>query len=166
MNSLLPNMWTIDRTRNTLSATIVAGLLLFAVSDPAHAFRCKSRIIQDGMHVAEVIRLCGEPVSVRDLGYVIRSYQYGRRVVITNRHRYPQSYGHFPQEVLADAPTGIRGRYPHVDSHHGIRIYRRRQAVGPVNAMRLIPAGPSGRAPNGVVVCRLIHNSTSPAVLS
>ena len=52
------------------------------------------------MHVAEVIRLCGEPVSVRDLGYVIRSYQYGRRVVIGNRHRYPQSYGHFPQEVL------------------------------------------------------------------
>ena len=93
-------MRTIDTTRKTLGATIVAGLLLLAVSDPAHAFRCKSRIIKDGMHEAEVIRLCGEPVSVRDIGYVIRSYQYGRRVVITNRHRYPRSYGHFQQEVL------------------------------------------------------------------
>lgn len=78
----------------------MAGLILLAIGDPAHAFRCKSRIIKDGMHEAEVVRLCGEPVSKQNIGYVIRSYGYGSRVVTINRHRYPRSYGHFPQEVL------------------------------------------------------------------
>ena len=31
------------------------------------------------MHQSEVIRLCGEPVSSRDLGYVTRAYSAGRR---------------------------------------------------------------------------------------
>ncbi len=54
-----------------------AVALLLLLADPAWAFRCGSRIIQDGMHETEVIRLCGEPVSTRHLGYVIRSFGIG-----------------------------------------------------------------------------------------
>ena len=75
-----------------LCAGIVSLLLL---SDAAFAFRCGSRIIQDGMHEVEVIRLCGEPVSVRELGYVIRSYGYGRRSPYRGR-----VYGPYHHEVL------------------------------------------------------------------
>lgn len=70
---------------------------MMALSDPAHAFRCKSRIIQDGMYEAEVIRLCGEPVSVRSLGYVVRSYP----VRGTAEWRRRGVYGHYLQEVPA-----------------------------------------------------------------
>ena len=79
---------------------ITVGLILALVSDAAFAFRCGNRIIQDGMHEAEVIRLCGEPVSTRSLGYVIRSYSYGRRSLHPGRRPYPADYGHYHHEVL------------------------------------------------------------------
>ena len=91
-------MLTLKRRQGSILATAVVGLAMMALSDPAHAFRCKSRIIQDGMHEAEVIRLCGEPVSVRSLGYVVRSYPVGRG---TAEWRRRGIYGHYLQEVLA-----------------------------------------------------------------
>lgn len=48
----------------------------------AEAFRCGSRIVQDGMHETEVVRLCGEPASSRFLGYVTRGYEVGSRSLI------------------------------------------------------------------------------------
>lgn len=80
---------------------LTVGALCLAAADPAFAFRCKSRIIKDGMHQAEVIRLCGQPVSIRDLGYVVRSFParsrgLSRQPVWRNRN-YP---GHYVQEVL------------------------------------------------------------------
>ena len=84
----------------TIGAVIATGVLLLASSNPAFAFRCKSRIIQDGMHQAEVIRLCGDPVSVRDMGYVIRAVSYGRRSLISRNRHHNNGYGHYRQEVL------------------------------------------------------------------
>ncbi len=52
------------------------------------------------MHEAEVIRLCGEPVSIRDVGFVVRSYSYGSRSLTSRHHEYPRSYGHYRHEVL------------------------------------------------------------------
>lgn len=76
-------------------AVVIAALL---AADPAHAFRCGSRIVQEGMHESEVVRLCGEPVSTAHLGYVIRSVHYGGS--LTRRHdRYPRDYGYYRQEV-------------------------------------------------------------------
>lgn len=84
-------------------ATLAVGILCLTIANPAEAFRCKSRIIKDGMHQAEVIRLCGQPVSIRDLGYVVRSYSAGGRrgqlngqTVWRNRN-FP---GNYLQEVL------------------------------------------------------------------
>lgn len=59
-----------------LAVTLVLGL----ASEPADAFRCGSRIVQDGMHESEVLRLCGEPVSTRSLGFVTRGYSIGTGV--------------------------------------------------------------------------------------
>jgi hypothetical protein len=42
-----------------------AVLMLVAVAAPAHAFRCGPRIITSGDHADEVLRYCGQPVSVQ-----------------------------------------------------------------------------------------------------
>lgn len=49
------------------------GTLLLA-SKPAEAFRCGSKIIQDGMHEELVKKFCGKPISTRPIGLVLRSY--------------------------------------------------------------------------------------------
>ncbi len=56
----------------------LAGLLLLLAA-PAHAFRCKNKLVTDGMYEEEVLAVCGEPVSRRHLGYVVRSYLYDWR---------------------------------------------------------------------------------------
>lgn len=78
---------------------VAAVLLSLLLPERADAFRCKSRVIRDGMHEAEVVRLCGEPVAVTHLGYVIRSYGFERRHRIGLERRYPSGYGHYQREV-------------------------------------------------------------------
>ncbi len=58
----------------SISLTLVCMALL--ASNPAHALRCGSRLVKEGMHESEVKAICGEPVSERILGYVVRSYYY------------------------------------------------------------------------------------------
>jgi hypothetical protein len=55
------------------SASILACSMLL-IAEPAEAFRCGNRIIRDGMHETQVRELCGDPVSTRHLGIVLRSY--------------------------------------------------------------------------------------------
>ena len=64
------------RMRMSLRATgvLIAALL---ATDAAHAFRCKNKIVRDGLHELQVIAICGEPTSRRHLGYAIRSIDYG-----------------------------------------------------------------------------------------
>jgi hypothetical protein len=54
--------------------SLLALLLTLLVSNDAWALRCGSRLVQEGMHAARVIDLCGEPASVQQLGYVLRPY--------------------------------------------------------------------------------------------
>lgn len=72
----------ISRTRKLASAVSLLVIAALA-SDPAHAFRCKSKIVKDGMHEQQVIAICGEPASVRHIGYALRGYAIGYR------NRYP-----------------------------------------------------------------------------
>jgi hypothetical protein len=58
--------------RLLLAPLLLVGLML--ASDPAHALRCGNKLILDGMLESEVIAYCGEPTTVRDLGYVVRSF--------------------------------------------------------------------------------------------
>lgn len=51
----------------------VAAVLLIAVTAPAHAFRCGTRIITRGDHAEKILRFCGEPSSVHTR-FQTRSY--------------------------------------------------------------------------------------------
>jgi len=53
-----------------IGSVCAAALLL---SEPAAAFRCGNKLVKDGMHEFEVIKICGQPASVHHLGYAVRS---------------------------------------------------------------------------------------------
>jgi Protein of unknown function (DUF2845) len=78
-------------------ALVAAGLL---VTDAAYAFRCGNKIVRDGMHEVQVIAICGEPTSARQLGSTVRGYDYawqsGRGGL--SYYRYP-GWGSFATEV-------------------------------------------------------------------
>ena len=92
----------ISRTRSFIAA---GSLLVFAMlaSDPAYAFRCKSKIVKDGMHEQQVIAICGEPTAVRHIGYALRGYNIGwhnRYPGGLNTGRTYPRYGNLVQEVV------------------------------------------------------------------
>ena len=81
-------------------ALITIALLLASTS--AHALRCGRNLVKTDMHEVEVIKICGEPTTARDLGYALRgTYVPIRRSVGPglNVERYP-GYGHYTEEVL------------------------------------------------------------------
>jgi len=84
-------------TRRTLAAALVAMLLL-GLADAAFAFRCGSRIVQEGMHQWEVIEICGEPVSIRHVGLVVRAYD-PRRHDGRDTYIYSSGYRFYNEEV-------------------------------------------------------------------
>ena len=79
---------------------LVPLALLFA--EPAAALRCGNKLVKDGMHEQQVIAICGEPDSIRHLGYALRSYSPPVRRRLGpgfTEYRYP-GYGVYTQEVL------------------------------------------------------------------
>lgn len=78
----------------TSIALIIATTAILA-SDPAHALRCGSRLVKGGMDESEVKAICGEPVSERIVGFVIRSH-FDRKHGFS-RTRY---YGGYAHEVV------------------------------------------------------------------
>ena len=83
------------------AAGILLGLLL-AASTPAHAFRCGNKIVIENMHEQQVLRACGEPTTVRHIGYAVRDINlpirrhYGNGI---SGERFP-GYGAIRQEVV------------------------------------------------------------------
>jgi len=84
--------------RQFLPAPSLACVLMLA-SDPAHALRCGSHLVKDGMHESRVIELCGEPVSRRYLGYVPRPYILKRPAGILGTHSTRHVYSGFQEEL-------------------------------------------------------------------
>jgi hypothetical protein len=77
---------------------IATALLL--VSEGALALRCGNRIVKEEMVESEVIALCGEPTSVRHLGFVLVPYvikvpagEFGKRGV-------RRVYGGYHEQLL------------------------------------------------------------------
>jgi hypothetical protein len=66
----------------------------------AWALRCGNRIVKEGMHEARVIDLCGEPASVRELGYVLRPYILKVPTGAFGNHGTRRVYGGYHQEIL------------------------------------------------------------------
>jgi hypothetical protein len=91
----------IRRINPASTTTLLVVALLLA--SPAHAFRCKTKLVKDGMHEVQVIAICGEPTTVRNLGYTVQGYD----TVIRNRYpgglttgtTYP-GYGHLHTQVV------------------------------------------------------------------
>ena len=77
-------------------------LLLLMFAEPAHAFRCGSKLVKDGMHEAQVVGVCGQPATRRNIGTTVRSYDY-------RQHRQSSpgwsssrngGYGYLAEEVI------------------------------------------------------------------
>ena len=90
--------------RQFLPALSLACVLML-VSDPAHALRCGSRLVKDGMHESRVIHLCGEPVSRRHLGYVLRPYILKRPAGFPGMHSTRHIYSGYHEELLVTELT-------------------------------------------------------------
>jgi hypothetical protein len=75
--------------------SIALACMALLASDPAHALRCGNRLVIDGMHESEVRAICGEPISQRHLGYVLRSHVERTHGLTTTRY-----YGGYRREVL------------------------------------------------------------------
>jgi len=83
------------------SAVLFAVAMLLA--QPAHAFRCKSKLVKDGMHELQVIAVCGKPTTARHLGYTIQAYNIGWRNSypggLSTERTYP-GYGNLHQQII------------------------------------------------------------------
>jgi hypothetical protein len=83
-----------------LTAVLLATALL--LPETAAAFRCGTKLVKDGMHEVEVIAICGEPTSKRNLGYAIRNIdirEHRPSVPGWTISRSPGYYS-FPTEVM------------------------------------------------------------------
>ena len=55
----------------------------------------------DGMHEQQVIAICGEPTTRRNLGYALRPYDFGRRQLGGGwTRRYDPGFAGFVEEVV------------------------------------------------------------------
>ena len=82
--------------------SVAAALLALALATtPAYAFRCGNKIVTKDMHEAQVLRACGVPTTMRNIGRTLRSINipieshYGGGLTARN---FP-GYG-FTQEVV------------------------------------------------------------------
>lgn len=91
---------SISNTKFVLTAVLLGAALLIA--EPAHAFRCGSKLVKDGMHEAQVVAVCGEPTTMRNLGVAVRYYDYRyRRGTSPGWSTYERpGYGNLAQEVI------------------------------------------------------------------
>ena len=92
----------IFRTGKTFPAAVLLIVVLLA-TNTAHAFRCKNKIIMDGMHEQQVIAACGKPTTMRHLGYAVQRYDLRYRSSypggINTGRSYP-GYGNLYQQVI------------------------------------------------------------------
>ena len=67
-------------TAKRLRIKLAVSLLLLALigATPAHAFRCGNKIVIKNMHEQQVLSVCGEPASIRHLGYAMRGVSIPR----------------------------------------------------------------------------------------
>lgn len=82
-----------------LVRVLFSAVVSLALCSDAWALRCGSRLVKEGMYETEVIALCGEPWSVRELGYVLRPYILKQPVGILGSHATRRVWSGFHQEL-------------------------------------------------------------------
>lgn len=88
-----------------ISLLCAFGMLALLAAESAEAFRCKNRIVRDGMHEQQVIALCGEPTTRRHIGYATRGVNYGWREVTPGgyvRRQYPGGATYSEEVVITE----------------------------------------------------------------
>lgn len=91
-------------TNKSFQFTSVGVLLLLTMifASAAHAFRCGNKIVIENMHEQQVRIACGEPTTIRHLGYAVRSFGLHDRRTLSDGFsaaRYP-GFGYYTQEVV------------------------------------------------------------------
>jgi hypothetical protein len=83
-------------------ATSAVLLLSLMFADPAHAFRCGSKLVKGGMHEAQVVGVCGQPATRRNIGTTVRSYDYRQHRQSSPGWSSSRSggYGYLAEEVI------------------------------------------------------------------
>jgi hypothetical protein len=82
-----------------ITVILASAVLALLYCDPAFALRCGTRLVKDGMSEFAVRALCGEPTSVRHVGFVLRAYRRTSRPYPGSvEYAYPM-YG-FPNELV------------------------------------------------------------------
>lgn len=89
---MLPSMSNITRITVACCALLVAS--------DVWALRCGSRLIKEGMLESQVIDLCGEPVSSRSFGYVLRPVMIKRPAGLSSLSGTRREYAGFHEELL------------------------------------------------------------------
>jgi len=81
----------------------MAGFFLVALifASPAYAFRCGSKIVIENMHELQVRIACGEPTTIRHVGYAVRDINLRSRRGFSDglSSGNLQRYGYYSEEV-------------------------------------------------------------------
>ncbi len=90
---------TTKRLRNKLAVSLL--LLVLIDTAPAYAFRCGNKIVVENMHEQQVLNVCGEPASIRHLGYTIHSMRTprSRGLVFDGAAWRDADYNYYAREV-------------------------------------------------------------------
>lgn len=96
----MTSIMNILRKKPFLAVAALFGALLLA--EPAAAFRCGSKLVKDGMHEIQVIAVCGEPTTMRNLGVALRAYdfRYRRKIGAGWTEYYDPGNGSYAREVV------------------------------------------------------------------
>lgn len=86
----------------SVSLSTISAAMLLLMSDPAHALRCGHKIVKDGMNQAQVKAICGEPVSVRHVGYVLRTYRASNKKYAGRPEMYYPGVGFYGQLAVTE----------------------------------------------------------------
>ena len=86
------------KNRIRQSALLVVAVAFTFLSTSSHALRCGNKLIKNGMHEVQIRELCGDPVSVQSLGFVLRYYNpYNDHRNLTH---YTNYYGYGARQEL------------------------------------------------------------------
>jgi hypothetical protein len=82
-----------------LTRFLLPVIFMLVLCNEAWALRCGSRLVREGMYETEVIALCGEPWSVRELGYVLRPYILKQPTGALGSHSTRRVWSGFHQQL-------------------------------------------------------------------
>lgn len=89
-----------DTRQFVLAALLLAGFTVLA--EPAHALRCGSKLVKEGMHISHVIAICGEPVYEERRTILRRefvSFPRSRRIHDHDDHHRVRGVGPIIREI-------------------------------------------------------------------